>query len=273
MAIGEWQPLWLEDGRRQLYAALHPAAHSTHSMGVLFVPPLLHEQPRSRRFIAETASAFAALGLPGIRFDFSGTGDSNGDAGSIDFASMHEDLDLALSVMKSRAGVERVALLAWRGAAFPVSTWLACRRHVDLLVLWEPIYDGAGWLAELEVADAVERGERPGWRPGVPRRDTLDDGQLMGCPAPERLRRDMAGTRVSDAGWDRGMPVWAVLRGGDVKPEIRIDRVLSVPAEAPTFNAGDMEAPFFMLPLLEQVVDRLGRALLERRALRESICQ
>jgi hypothetical protein len=83
----------------------------------------------------------------------------------------------------------------------------------------------------------------------------------------------MAGTCVSDAGWDRGMPVWAVLRGGDLKPEIRIDRVLSVPAEAPTFNAGDMEAPFFMSPLLAQVVDRLGRALLERHPVRASICQ
>lgn len=273
MAIGEWQPVWLEDGRRQLYAAFHPAAHATRSVGVLFVPPLLHEQQRSRRFIAEVASALAGLGLPVIRFDFSGTGDSNGDAGSLDFASMHQDLDLALSVMKSRTGVDQVALLAWRGAALPVSTWLACRRDVDLLVLWEPICDGAGWLAELEVADAAERGKRPGWRPGITRLDTLDDGQLMGCPAPERLRRDMAGTRVSDEGWARDMSVLAVLRGGEVKPEIRMDRVMSVPAEAPTFNAGDMEAPFFMSPLLDKVVDRLGRALLEPHPVRESICQ
>lgn len=273
MAIGEWQPVWLEDGRRQLYAGLHPATHGTRSTGVLFVPPLLHEQPRSRRFIAETASAFAGLGLPGIRFDFSATGDSNGDPGSVDFASMHEDLDLALSVMKSRTGVQRVALLAWRGAALPVSTWLARRRDIDLLVLWEPICDGADWLAELEAADAVERAERPRWRPGMTRLDTLDDGQLMGCPAPDRLRLDLAGTRVSDAGWDRGMPVWAVLRGDIAQPDIRIDRLLPVPAEAPTFNAGDMEAPFFMSPLLEQAVDRLGRALLERHSVLESVCQ
>lgn len=273
MAIGEWQPLWLEDGRRQLYAALHPGGQAQHSMGVLFVPPLLHEQPRSRRFIAEAASAFAGLGVPGIRFDFSGTGDSSGDAGSVDFATMHEDLDLALAAVKSRTGVERVALLAWRGAALPVSTWLARRPDVDLLVLWEPLCDGAEWLADLEVADVAERAERPRWRPGMTRLDTLADGQLMGCPAPEQLRRDLSGTRVSDAGWDGGMPVWAVLRGDAAKPGIRIDRVLPVPAEAPTFNGGDMEAPFFMSPLLEQAVDRLGRALLEQHRVLESICQ
>lgn len=105
------------------------------------------------------------------------------------------------------------------------------------------------------------------------RLDPLDDGQLMGCPAPDRLRRDMADTRVSDAGWDRAMPVWAVLRGDVAKPEIRMDRVLQVPAEAPTFNAGDMEAPFFMSPLLEQTLDGVGRALLERHRVLESICQ
>lgn len=275
MAIGEWQPMWLEDGSRQLYAALHPpAAHAaTGSRGVLLVPPLLHEQPRSRRFIAETASAFAALGLPGMRFDFSGTGDSSGDAGGIGFASMHEDLDLALSVMKARTGVERVALLAWRGAALPVSTWLARRSEVDLLVLWEPICDGARWLAELEVADAAERAERPRWRPGMNRLDTLDDGQLMGCPVPAQLRRDLAGTSVLDAGWNRAMPVWAMLRGDVDQPQVRIDRMLPVPADAPTFNAGDMEAPFFMSPLLEHAVERLGHALLERQPALEALCQ
>src|SRR5687768_1570345 len=75
--IGDWEPLWLGQDPRRLYAALHAVAGAP-ATGVLLVPPLLHEQPRSRRFIAEVASELAAIGLPCLRFDFLGTGDSPG---------------------------------------------------------------------------------------------------------------------------------------------------------------------------------------------------
>ena len=77
MSVDAWQPLWIGDAPRQLYAALHAAAAAR--VGVLMAPPLLHEQPRSRRVLVEVASRLAALGLACLRFDYFGTGDSAGD--------------------------------------------------------------------------------------------------------------------------------------------------------------------------------------------------
>jgi alpha-beta hydrolase superfamily lysophospholipase len=90
-------------------------ATSPASIGVVLVPPLLHEHPRSRRFVAEVASQLAASGLPCLRFDFHGTGDSPGRGDEVDFASMAGDLEVATAALRSHHGVEQVVLLAWRG--------------------------------------------------------------------------------------------------------------------------------------------------------------
>lgn len=263
MTIGIWQPLWLDAESRGLYAALHQPASAAGSLGVVFVPPLLHEQSRSRRFVAEVASGFAALGLPCLRFDFFGTGDSSGTGEQLDFGSMRADLDLAVAALRSRAAVERVVLLAWRGAALPVCSWLKEGQHADLVVLWEPIADGERWLTELEREDASERDCRPRPRPGIKRTVTADDGQLMGCAVSPRLRRELTEARLEPQ-LDR-VPTWAVVRHKAPPLQIEVARVLSLPADAPTFNGGaSMEATFFLSPPLERVVDELGGALLEQ---------
>ncbi|MBW3549724.1 MAG: hypothetical protein KY442_02540 [Proteobacteria bacterium] len=281
MSTRAWEPMWLDPDARCLYAALHgvPASAST---GVVFAPPLLHEQPRSRRFLTEAAARLAALGLPCLRFDFFGTGDSDGSGDQLDFVSMRADLELATAALRARTGVERVVVLAWRGAVLPVMDWLSESSQVDLVVMWEPIVDGADWLGELEQVDAAERATRPRPRPGVPRSAPADDGQLMGFAVSQRFRRDLTSARLVDAPEGsarnsmqngktplaRHVPLWAVIRQ-DVPPlPIRVDRVLPLPAKAPTFNGGaSMEATFFLSPVLERVVDGLGRALLEEHAL------
>ena len=55
--IGVWEPLWLGDPTRQLYASLHRSAVPGARLGgAVRVPPLFHEQPRSRRLLTEMAS-------------------------------------------------------------------------------------------------------------------------------------------------------------------------------------------------------------------------
>lgn len=262
MSIGAWEPFWLEAGSRCLYAALHPAQAPQRAVGVMCVPPLLHEQPRSRRFITEVASGLAALGLPCLRFDFEGSGDSSGPGERLDLDSMRADLDLVVSALRSQTGVERVVLLAWRAAALPVWAWLASERRVERVVLWEPVTDGAQWLAELERQDAQERARRPRPRPGVPRTADPDDGQLMGFGASPAFRQGLAGVRIDDAGQ---VPAWAVVHGS--APVAGFDRVIPLPPGTPSLGgAAGMESAFFMSPPLERTVAELGRALAEETA-------
>jgi hypothetical protein len=210
MSIGDWEPFWLGPSSRRLYAALH-AVPGSPSTGVVLVPPLLHEMPRSRRFIAEVARELAAIGLPSLRFDFHGTGDSSGTGDELDFASMHRDLDLATTALRERTSATRLVLLAWRGSALAVRSWLGRGGMADLVVLWEPIVDGGSWLQELVQGDAGERARRPPPRAGVPRNTDRQTASLMGFPASPRLRGDLAQARL-DGKAPGTAPMWALVR-------------------------------------------------------------
>lgn len=264
MSVGHWEPTWLGTRSRRLYAALHPAA-GTPLAGVLLVPPLLDDLPRSRRFITEVASELAQFGLPSMRFDFFGTGDSGGNGDEVDFASMQVDLDLAIAAMRALTGTRRVVLMAWRGAALPLHEWLARGGAADLVVLWEPIVDGGSWLQELVDCDARQRLIRPPPRPGVPWSSDPADGQLMGFLASARLRINLAQARLErDAAVD-ATRAWAVLHADSVALPVEIERVFALPASAPRFSGGaSMDATFFLTPTARDVVEEIALAMRER---------
>lgn len=262
MSIGAWGPLWLGETSRHLYGALHRAAALPGAPGVLMVPPLLHEQPRSRRFIAEVASGLAAKGLPALRFDFFGTGDSDGHGDQVDFASMHRDLDTAVAALRLHTGVERVVVFGWRAAALPLMAWSQIEQHADLLLLWEPVFDGQQWLLELHREDADQRRRRPRPRPGVRRVMDPDDGQLMGFAASPQLRLDLArAPTLADSAASR-VPVWTAVRASAEPLPSQVGRTFSLPPDATTFTGGtDMESTFFLSPVLGRLVDELGEAM------------
>lgn len=261
MNIGGWEPLWLGPPSRRLYGAFHGAVGAATTTGVVLVPPLLHEQPCSRRFLTEVAGELAALGLPCLRFDFHGTGDSTGTGEQLDFASMRQDLDVATDALRDRAGIRRLALLAWRGSALPIHAWLQQGGQADLIVLWEPVADGDALLRELVAGDAGERALRPPPRPGVARLTDPSDGQLMGFPASARLRADLAHARL--AGEEGGhWPCWTVVRADAAALPFEAARVLQLPPGAPAFSASaSMDATCFLTPPVREFVGRLGQAL------------
>lgn len=263
MSLDGWEPLWLGPPSHRLYAALHAAAGAP-ATGVVLVPPLLHELPRSRRFITEVASELASLGLPALRFDFHGTGDSGGTGEDLDFASMHRDLELAAAALRERARIERLVLVAWRGGALALRGWLERGGSADLVLLWEPIVDGSAWVQELVEGDARERALRPPPRAGVPRTTDPSDGQLMGFPVPSRLRADLGRARLDDGMHRDDVPVWAIVRSDLADLPADIARILPLPATAPSFNVGAaMDATFFLTPPVRELVGKLGQAVRE----------
>ena len=263
MSLDGWEPFWLGPSSHRLYAALH-AASGASSTGIVLVPPLLHELPRSRRFITEVASELAGLGLPTLRFDFYGTGDSGGSGEDMDLASMHRDLELAVAALRERTRIERLVLVAWRGGALALHGWLQCGGAADLILLWEPIVDGGAWVQELVEGDARERALRPPPRAGVPRAADPSDGQLMGFPAPSRLRVDLGKTRLDDGMHRDDVPVWAIVRSDLAELPMDIARILPLPANAPSFNVGAaMDATFFLTPPVRELVGKLGQAVRE----------
>jgi len=257
--IGIWEPLFIGGPERELYAGLHRSGAPAPCLGVLLVPPLFHELPRSRRLLAEVASGLAASGLPSLRFDFFGTGDSAGDSEECNFASMCADIEMALRTLCAETGVRRIAVLAWRGGSMPLLASSKSDPRTVVSVLWEPILDGAAWLAELERLDAAER--TAGSRAHQTEAEDGIAGQLMGVAVSKRLRRDIGTACVPDS--PTRVPHWIVARPDSALLR-SADRTFMLPADAPTFGDGvRMDQALFMSPSLQPVIGQLAGALLE----------
>src|SRR4051812_34012890 len=72
-------PFYFESQGQWLFAWLHrPEAGPPAGHGVILCPPVGHEQLHAHRSLRHLADALAAAGLPVLRFDYAGTGDSGG---------------------------------------------------------------------------------------------------------------------------------------------------------------------------------------------------
>ena len=259
---GYWLPHWIGGEGRRLYAALHPARAPAPGCGVLLVPPLLHEQLRSRRLLTQIAIRLADAGSACLRFDFLGSGDSDGRGDRMDLASMCEDIGIAMAALRASTGVAEAAVLAFRGGALPLSSWLATSGDVDRVVLWEPIVDGAGWMDELADADAAElcSPARYPLRRGMPVEH--NDRHLMGFEVSPRLRPGLASVQVGTGAWRHRPETWGVLRPDVQLPSLALQRVFELPADAARIgDSTRMDGALFVSPGLQRVVDALAVAL------------
>lgn len=263
---GGWTPQWIGSGARRLYSALHLAPKGASGLGVVLVPPLLHEQFRSRRLVTQVAIRLAAAGISCLRFDFRGSGDSDGPGECMDLASMREDVGIAVAALRDAADADSVAALAFRGGALPLSAWLEAGGQAGRAVLWEPVVDGAAWIDELVEADAVELRSTARYPLRRGRPVESDQAQLMGFGISPRLRQDLSRVQVGSTAWPGCPGAWGVLRPGVQLPTLPLTRVFELPADAA--HIGDstrMDGALFVSPGLQRVVDALALALLQAR--------
>lgn len=137
------EPVFFAGGSGRLFGVVHrPAGSAGRSLGLAFCAPFAEEHKQGYRVFVELARALAAEGFPCVRFDYRGTGDSEGPFTDFTLAGGAEDVGTAAALLRERTGAERLGLvglrlgasIAWRAAA----DGLAASR----LVLWQPIVDG-----------------------------------------------------------------------------------------------------------------------------------
>lgn len=133
--------------QRVLWGAMHAGAHPGHGR-LLICAPLLQEGIRSRRALWTLAEGVAAAGIDALRFDWYGSGDSDGTSEAISFDGLHEDLRMAHAAfpLLSRA-TGRQRSMALRCAALPLLSETVRQGQPADLLLWDPVLDGKGLLA------------------------------------------------------------------------------------------------------------------------------
>jgi hypothetical protein len=131
-----------------LYGLYNPAASNGGSSPVLICPPIGYEYSRCQFLLRNLAERLADGGIPNLRFDFFGSGDSSGQDVEASFDRWREDLSTAFEELKRRTECDRVRVFCLR-----LTTMLALQAlphdEVERWVLWDPVLDGALHYREL----------------------------------------------------------------------------------------------------------------------------
>ncbi|WP_082725149.1 alpha/beta hydrolase [Burkholderia sp. NRF60-BP8] len=127
---------------------LHPG---NGTRGVVLCNAYGHESVWSHDGMRNLADRLSARGIPVLRFDYRGTGDSAGADGANDqFETAVDDVCAAIARLREETGVTRVTLCGLRlGAAFALLA--ADRDDVDRLVLLAPVASGRSYVRELSI--------------------------------------------------------------------------------------------------------------------------
>ncbi|MFK7734509.1 MAG: amino acid adenylation domain-containing protein [Pirellulaceae bacterium] len=140
---------------RQLFTVLYrpPAVEqfqqNSRRHGVVICPPLGHEYTRSYRNLQQLALQLASAGFEVLRFDYSGTGNSEGRCEDLRLESLQSDLRRAIDYITSMDGVDGYSLLGLRlGATIAATTKHDC--DPAHRVLWDPVIRGASYVGILE---------------------------------------------------------------------------------------------------------------------------
>lgn len=144
------EPLYFSADDCRLFGWLHrPADRQTSDLGVVICKPFGYEAicgHRSMRTLADTAAAF---GVPVLRFDYRGTGDSADDASADQIELWIRDVIAAVSTLRRCTGVSRVCLLGFRLGALLATLAAAGCADVGALILVAPVIEGRRYVREL----------------------------------------------------------------------------------------------------------------------------
>jgi alpha-beta hydrolase superfamily lysophospholipase len=145
------QALYFNSAGKTLFGWLHrPTRDSASDLGLVICKPFGYEATCSHRSVRAFAEAAADLGVPALRFDYLGTGDSEDIEPQADQLEVwSRDVLAAIGELQRSTGVARVCLLGIRlGALLATLASRQCRA-VDSVILIGPIVSGQRYLREL----------------------------------------------------------------------------------------------------------------------------
>ena len=162
---------------------------------MLLCNPFGEEASRAHRSYRVLATQLERAGYAGLRFDYSGTGDSLGDSRAQTIDAWVGDVGIAAERLRSATGASRVAVVGLRlGATLAMLASARGELRPRHLLLWDPVVDGAGYVRELIAQHrAYMRSEiGPGW---VDRLEIAADGtpaEALGAPIGAALGGQIA---------------------------------------------------------------------------------
>jgi alpha-beta hydrolase superfamily lysophospholipase len=147
------QPMYFDSGGAKLFGWLHqPLDGQISNLGLVICKPFGYEAMCSHTSLRVFADAAAELGVPVLRFDYCGTGDSSdNDPQSNQLEVWAKDVVAAIAELQRRCGVERVCLLGVRLGGLLASLAASQSKSVTSLILIAPVISGRRYIRELRM--------------------------------------------------------------------------------------------------------------------------
>jgi uncharacterized protein len=144
-------PFRFGTAKRQMFGVLQGRGEA-----VLMCNPFGQEAIRSHRLFKLLADRLTREGLHVMRFDYFGTGDSDGEDMDVGLDGLVDDVLAAHNELLSRTDVPAISWFGLRlGASVATLASTASPTLLKRLVLLEPILDGQQYLRELDEAHAI----------------------------------------------------------------------------------------------------------------------
>jgi hypothetical protein len=206
---------------RRLFGIFHAAGETAKSdRAVLLCNPFGQEAIRAHRMLRVLAERVVRTGVPVLRFDYFGTGDSPGDDEDADLSVWASDIRTARRELVHRSGRGRIVTVGVRlGGTLAV---LAADGPAEThrLVLWDPVLDGQPYLAHLrtkhvESLESTFSLPDPQWRERLRTEPAAFTDQALGFAVTESLRTQIAAVTPRSLTVDSGTEVHLIAHRDD----------------------------------------------------------
>src|SRR4029079_18089058 len=142
-------PTFFGPADRPLFGWVHHAPAGAASLGLVVCNPFGYEAICAHRTLRHFAQTAAAAGVPALRFDYDGTGDSAGgdrDPGRV--AAWVASVGAAIDALRAATGVGAVCVLGFRFGALLGALAASSRDDVAGFVAIAPVTSGKAYLRE-----------------------------------------------------------------------------------------------------------------------------
>lgn len=155
------QSLYINDGPTSLFGWYHTGANApAKDCAIVLCNPIGYEYIHSHRTMRHLADNLAANGIPTLRFDYHGTGDSPGDDTDADrLACWLQNIKAAITQAKALSGRSKICLLGLRMGA-TLAALVASEVEVDYLALWQPCVNGRHYVREMQALALLADGAK-----------------------------------------------------------------------------------------------------------------